>query len=202
MRGSTSLNRRKFLNAIVLFQYVPSISRIYLAWAKINKTKTLFKGSVLVARASFNLFLYILASHVRTQVQLQYVYYFASLCYDMCSRICWSLKDHDLLVSYVQVLGAFWFFFSVQRQTACWHIACDNRIGCNPHFFNCDHGFGNYTFLNDYCPFITPNKTLFDYGIFLEALQSGTVASTTFPRKIMYCFWWGVRNLRFLLHLY
>ncbi|KAF5451088.1 hypothetical protein F2P56_031385, partial [Juglans regia] len=132
------------------------ISRIYLAWTKLNETTTLFRSSVLVVRAAFNMFLYILASHV---------------------------------------LGAFWFFFSVQRQTTCWHVACHNQIGCNPHFFNCDHGFGNYTFLNEYCPVKTPNKTLFDFGIFLEALQSGTVVSTTFTRKILYCFWWGVRNL-------
>nr|POE80363.1 cyclic nucleotide-gated ion channel 1 [Quercus suber] len=40
-----------------------------------------------------------------------------------------------------------------------------------------------------------PNTTLFDFGIFLDALQSGTVASKDFPRKFAYRFWWGLRNL-------
>ncbi|KAL1344320.1 hypothetical protein AAHE18_08G038200 [Arachis hypogaea] len=40
-----------------------------------------------------------------------------------------------------------------------------------------------------------PNTTLFDFGIFLDALQSGVVASEDFPQKFFYCFWWGLQNL-------
>ncbi|MED6144313.1 Cyclic nucleotide-gated ion channel 1 [Stylosanthes scabra] len=41
----------------------------------------------------------------------------------------------------------------------------------------------------------SPNTTLFDFGIFLDALQSGVVASEDFPQKFFYCFWWGLQNL-------
>ncbi|KAG7981344.1 hypothetical protein I3843_05G229200 [Carya illinoinensis] len=94
------------------------------------------------------------------------------------------------------ILGGFWYFFSIERETACWHLACENHIECNRSSFDCkDRSVGNYTFLNDYCPIQTPNTTAFDFGIFQGALQSGTVASMDFPRKILYCFWWGLRNL-------
>ncbi|KAG2709683.1 hypothetical protein I3760_05G252600 [Carya illinoinensis] len=94
------------------------------------------------------------------------------------------------------ILGGFWYFFSIERVTACWHLACENHIECNRSSFDCkDRSVGNYTFLNDYCPIQTPNTTAFDFGIFHGALQSGTVASKDFPRKILYCFWWGLRHL-------
>ncbi|KAB1205049.1 Cyclic nucleotide-gated ion channel 1 [Morella rubra] len=96
-----------------------------------------------------------------------------------------------------QVLGAFWYFFSIERQTSCWYLACEKHDGCKlPSSFSCDdRGFGNDTFLNDDCPVQTPNNTLFDFGIFLEALQSDTVSSMDFLPKILFCFWWGLRNL-------
>ncbi|MBA0709109.1 hypothetical protein Golax_024173 [Gossypium laxum] len=50
-------------------------------------------------------------------------------------------------------------------------------------------------FLNQSCPIQTPNTTLFNFGIFLNALQSGVVESENFPEKFFYCFWWGLQNL-------
>ncbi|XP_059450223.1 cyclic nucleotide-gated ion channel 1-like [Corylus avellana] len=93
------------------------------------------------------------------------------------------------------VLGAFWYFFSIERETACWHIACENHIGCMPSSFKCGRNLGNYSFLDDDCPVQTSSTTLVDFGIFLEALQSGTVSSTNILSKIVHCFWWGLRNL-------
>ena len=49
---------------------------------------------------------------------------------------------------------------------------------------------------NDFCPINPPNATVFDFGIFLGALQSGITASTDFPKKILLCFGWSLRNLR------
>ncbi|KAG2700671.1 hypothetical protein I3760_06G009100 [Carya illinoinensis] len=120
---------RKFLNAVVLLQYVPRLFRIYRLW-KI-------------------------------------------------------------------VLGAFWYFVSIQRETTCWQLACKNHIGCSKTSpsFNCGDGFGNYTFLNDSCSVEMPKTSLFDFGIFQEARQSGILASKDFFQKTMYCFWWGLRNL-------
>uniref|UniRef100_A0A7N2RAF5 Cyclic nucleotide-binding domain-containing protein n=1 Tax=Quercus lobata TaxID=97700 RepID=A0A7N2RAF5_QUELO len=156
MRGSGFLNKRKFLNAVVLFQYVPRVLRIYLSWRKLISTDNNLSRIVWV-KAAFNFFLYILASHV---------------------------------------LGAFWYFFSIERETACWHIACRNHIGCNQSSFNCRYSVGNQTFLNDYCSVETPNAaTPFNFGIFIDAIKSGTVASNDIPKKFAYCFWWGLRNL-------
>lgn len=53
------------------------------------------------------------------------------------------------------------------------------------------------TFLNTSCPIKTPNTTRFDFGIFLNALDSGVVESMDFPQKFFYCFWWGLQNLRY-----
>ncbi|KAF3955106.1 hypothetical protein CMV_019639 [Castanea mollissima] len=95
------------------------------------------------------------------------------------------------------VLGAFWYFFSAQRLAACWHIACQNHNGCVQlqSSFNCDHSFGNLSFISDICPINPPNSTTFDFGIFGESLQSGTLESEDFPQKLFFSFWWGMRNL-------
>ncbi|KAB1205060.1 Cyclic nucleotide-gated ion channel 1 [Morella rubra] len=94
--------------------------------------------------------------------------------------------------------GCLWYFFSIEREMGCWYFVCRKDDGCKlPSSFSCaDHGFANYTLLlNDNCPVQTPNTTLFDFGIFLHALQSDTVSSTDFLQKIMFCFWWGLKNL-------
>ncbi|GMY07418.1 cyclic nucleotide-gated ion channel 1-like, partial [Fagus crenata] len=155
MRGSKSLDTRKWLNAVVLFQYVPRVLRIYLSWNDLMRSASKVARAVWV-KAAFNFFLYIIASHV---------------------------------------MGAFWYFFSIQREIACWHMACKNHNGCVQKSFSCANGVGSYAFLDDVCPINTPNSTLFDFGIFLEALQSKVVKSTNFQQKFFYCFWWGLRNL-------
>lgn len=94
------------------------------------------------------------------------------------------------------VLGAIWYFFAIQRETACWVYACQGENGCEPSTFDCDNKvFRNITRLNYLCPKNPPNATLFDYGIFLDALQSGMLESTDFPQKLLQCFWWGLQNL-------
>ncbi|XP_041015015.1 cyclic nucleotide-gated ion channel 1-like [Juglans microcarpa x Juglans regia] len=188
MRGSKFRHGRKFLNAVVLLQYVPRLFRIYRLWKIVNQTIILPKSSTtstsvkavnaeiyknmmmiqpkgfVVMKAGFNLFLYLVASHV---------------------------------------LGAFWYFFSIERETTCWHVACKNDTGCSKTSFNCG-GSSNNTSLNDYCSIEKKiNTTLsFDYGIFKEARQSGILESKDFPRKTMFCFWWGLRNLRFVPDTY
>ncbi|KAG7973663.1 hypothetical protein I3843_06G008400 [Carya illinoinensis] len=186
MRDYKSRYGRKFLNAVVLLQYVPRLFRIYRLWKIVNETilkkeiaessknEIPTKGSstnevnaesvkkilkrFIVMKAGFNLLLYLVASNV---------------------------------------LGAFWYFVSIQRETTCWQLACKNDIGCSKTSpsFNCGDGFGNYTFLNDSCSVETPKTTLFDFGIFQEARQSSILASKDFFQKTMYCFWWGLRNL-------
>ncbi|KAG6670953.1 hypothetical protein I3843_Q025800 [Carya illinoinensis] len=162
---------RRFLNAVVLLQYVPRIFRIYRLWKIVNETIILPKSSVneesnknmkglIVMKAGFNLFLYLVAGHV---------------------------------------LGAFWYFFSIERETTCWQLACRrNDTNCSKTSFSCDGGIDN-NILNTFCSIEKvekPNITLVDFGIFQEARESGTLlASRDFPEKAVFCFWWALRNL-------
>ncbi|KAL6270114.1 hypothetical protein ACE6H2_027025 [Prunus campanulata] len=96
------------------------------------------------------------------------------------------------------VFGAFWYFLAIQRETACWQNACRNNNECEPTTFYCNGGTSrNVTFLDDLCS-INPhnaNATSFDFGMFVEAVQSGVLESTNLPKKFFHCFWWGLRNL-------
>ncbi|KAK0596430.1 hypothetical protein LWI29_015614 [Acer saccharum] len=152
MAGSRSLNTKELLKFVVIFQYIPRFIRIHPLYKEVTKTSGILTETAW-AGAAFNLFLYMLASHV---------------------------------------LGAFWYLFSIERETVCWRQACVGRPEC---FLYCERGGSDNTFLSDSCPVQTPNTTLFDFGIFLDALQSGVVESTYFPTKFFYCFWWGLQNL-------
>ncbi|XP_059445397.1 LOW QUALITY PROTEIN: cyclic nucleotide-gated ion channel 1 [Corylus avellana] len=161
LRGSKSLNTKNLLKFVVFFQYVPRFLRIYPLYKEVTRTSGILTQTAW-AGAAFNLFLYMLASHV---------------------------------------LGAFWYLFSIERETTCWQNACgNNTAACTPGSLFCDSKAvgdmkGVDIFLNSSCPVQTPNTTLFDFGIFLDALDSGVVESTDFPQKLFYCFWWGLRNL-------
>ncbi|KAL5796026.1 hypothetical protein ACOSQ2_000846 [Xanthoceras sorbifolium] len=102
------------------------------------------------------------------------------------------------------IIGAFWFLFSVERQDSCWR----NEL-TKPGYESYDFKYlycgedrpssSNFSFLNASCPLISPdqisNSTVFNFGIFIDALQSGVVEQRDFPQKFFYCFWWGLRNL-------
>ncbi|KAG5050376.1 hypothetical protein JHK85_011479 [Glycine max] len=97
-----------------------------------------------------------------------------------------------------QVIGAFWYLFSIERETTCWQDVCRRNSTCNTAAMYCDNHqvLGTMSaFLNASCPIQVQNTTLFNFGIFLDALQSGVVESRDFPQKFFYCFWWGLRNL-------
>ncbi|KAL6127559.1 hypothetical protein ACLB2K_070924 [Fragaria x ananassa] len=103
-----------------------------------------------------------------------------------------------------QVLGAFWYFLSIQREESCWHKACKEHpdtIGCALTYYICDDRPkipAYVTFLDEKCPSVSSsNTTEFNFGIFLNALESGSTYSnsTDFSKKFFYSFWWGLRNL-------
>ncbi|KAM5587186.1 cyclic nucleotide-gated ion channel 1 [Rosa sericea] len=125
------------------------------------------------------------------------------------SQIFLSIKKVDVMVGkwvkgsfyfllYIiasHVLAAFWYFFSIQRETSCWNQACRTIAGCMPKY-DCGHSFSlNSTLINKLCPIDNPNATLFNFGMFLDILQSGNTGSTNFSTKFFYSFWWGLRNL-------
>ncbi|XP_061999620.1 cyclic nucleotide-gated ion channel 1-like [Rosa rugosa] len=91
-----------------------------------------------------------------------------------------GLFNFFLYIFASHVLGAFWYFFSIQRETSCWHRSCEDMVRL-------------ITSLNVSCPINTTGP--FDFGIFLDSLMSNNTASTNFPQKLCYSFWWGLRNL-------
>lgn len=159
MQGSKSLNTKNLLKFVVFFQYIPRMLRIYPLYKEVTRTSGILTETAW-AGAAFNLFLYMLASHV---------------------------------------FGAFWYLFSIERETTCWRQACGNitaPLNCARSSFYCQDESHPVAYLNSRCPIQESNNTSpYDFGIFLPALQSGVVNSTDFPQKFFYCFWWGLQNL-------
>ncbi|WVY90127.1 hypothetical protein V8G54_035641, partial [Vigna mungo] len=160
MSGFKSLNTKNLLKFVVFFQYVPRLLRIIPLYREVTRASGILTETAW-AGAAFNLFLYMLASHVA---------------------------------------GAFWYLFSIERETTCWQEACrSNTTVCNKADMYCNDYWGGLskisTFLNTSCPIQNEDKNLFDFGMFLDALQSGVVESRDFPQKFFYCFWWGLKNL-------
>ncbi|XP_004308803.1 PREDICTED: uncharacterized protein LOC101301917 [Fragaria vesca subsp. vesca] len=96
-----------------------------------------------------------------------------------------------------QIIGAFWYFFAVQRVTTCWQYGCRIENGCDPNNLDCrdHHALRNIAFLDEACSMHSPNKKFFDFGIYLSILQLGILASTNYSEKLSNCFWWGLQNL-------
>ncbi|TQD84515.1 hypothetical protein C1H46_029950 [Malus baccata] len=99
------------------------------------------------------------------------------------------------------ITGAFWYFYSIQREISCWHSACMHHPttpACMSTYL-CDGATTttsrNISFLGEKCPTNPTNATLFDFGMFSSALESGTTRSMNIPPKIIYSIWWALRNL-------
>ncbi|XP_068318420.1 cyclic nucleotide-gated ion channel 1-like [Pyrus communis] len=162
MTGSRSLNGMKFLNSLILLQYVARAYPIFKFCKNYNKSTRELSNNIAMRKKIWipgllNFIMYILASHV---------------------------------------LGAFWYFFSIQREIDCWISTCRSENGCDLSTLQCDNTrFRNITLLHDLCPTNPPNPVVFDFGIFLNTLQSGIVGTTDFSQKFLMCFSWGLRNL-------
>ncbi|KAK2983668.1 hypothetical protein RJ640_023202, partial [Escallonia rubra] len=63
MGGSKSLNTKNLLKFVVFFQYVPRVLRVYPLYKEVTRTSGILTETAW-AGAAFNLFLYMLASHV------------------------------------------------------------------------------------------------------------------------------------------
>ncbi|KAK9147285.1 hypothetical protein Scep_006042 [Stephania cephalantha] len=157
MRGSAALNTKNLLRLIVILQYFPRIIRIYPLSKEVTRTSGIITETAW-AGAAFNLFLFMLASHI---------------------------------------FGGLWYLFSIERNDACWRKACGNTTGCITSTLYCGDGSktGGNPFLNVTCPYKESDNGSFDFGIYLDALQSGVVQSRDFPQKLLFCFWWGLRSL-------
>lgn len=183
-----SLVTKDLLKIVIFAQYVPRLFRIYPLYKEVTRTSGLFTETAW-AGAAFNLFLYMLASHVSF-----------SFSTSLFEQIRSNLKGIPNLLC--QVLGAFWYLFAIERKDRCWRKAC-RANGCNLDDLYCGGDVsGDTSFLNTSCPLLQPNEIKspsdFDFGIALDALQSGVAEHRDFIKKFFYCFWWGLRNLRFL----
>ncbi|KAI3818509.1 hypothetical protein L1987_12318 [Smallanthus sonchifolius] len=97
------------------------------------------------------------------------------------------------------VVGALWYLFAIESELRCWHIAC-KKHNCHSQYLYCGKGrVGDYGFLNTSCPLLERNEikdsTNFDFGIFLDALQTRVLETRDFRQKILYCSWWGLQSL-------
>nr|XP_011470271.1 PREDICTED: cyclic nucleotide-gated ion channel 1-like [Fragaria vesca subsp. vesca] len=154
LNNSRVFHATQSLYFIVIFQYVLRVLRICSLLKEAARSSGILSETAW-AKAAFNLFLYMLASHV---------------------------------------VGAIWYFFSIERKTSCWRKSCKMHAIAHCSLY-CDDSFGASTFLNDSCSPKTPNSTFFDFGIYFGALEYGVIESTDFLAKISYCFWWGLQNL-------
>ncbi|KAL6127558.1 hypothetical protein ACLB2K_070923 [Fragaria x ananassa] len=107
-----------------------------------------------------------------------------------------GLFNFFLYIFASHVLGAFWYFFSIQRETSCWYRKCGDN--CISNFYCDDYKNSTdmvtlVTQLNASCPITADGP--FDFGIFLDSLKSNNTVSTDFSQKLCYSFWWGLRNL-------
>lgn len=105
----------------------------------------------------------------------------------------------------LQLFGALWYRLAVQRQIDCWKRHCDILLGphCHSkrsHDFYCEDRspiIGNLSKWDELCPVKEADPEVFDFGIYLYALQSNVTGSTNVARRMSQSFWWALRNLRF-----
>ncbi|KAL2251824.1 UNVERIFIED_CONTAM: Cyclic nucleotide-gated ion channel 1 [Sesamum indicum] len=113
----------------------------------------------------------------------------------------WAGAAFNLLLYMLasHVFGSFWYLIAIERKDRCWRNACRDHNGCNLNDLYCGEDRGDTSFLNSSCPLLEPNEIKspadFDFGIFLDVLQSHVAEHRDFSKKISYCFWWGLRNL-------
>lgn len=111
----------------------------------------------------------------------------------------------------LQVIGATWYLWALERQYDCWRMECIKEMNsrfsrCRPIFLDCSsldwpdrQRWLNATSAIQRCDALTDSNHQ-RFGIFAAAFTN-EVASARFIEKYFYCLWWGLRNLRFELLL-
>ncbi|KAM1030412.1 hypothetical protein TB1_033627 [Malus domestica] len=103
-----------------------------------------------------------------------------------------------------QVTGAAWYLLAVERYDGCWRGACRNSGKCRIEYLYCGidanaPGFKEWQkirvdLLKKSCTAEGENPP-FNFGIFAEAISSDVIASAEFMSKLLFCLWWGLKNL-------
>ncbi|CAB4318636.1 unnamed protein product [Prunus armeniaca] len=155
--------------------------------------------------------LYVLFLPAQYTLRIHHTYKLLKRCTDIETKIGrWlnAILDFLPFILAAHLYGALWYRLSLQREVDCWGHAChDKRVGCDlpqtGYDFYCDTEIYfpnlhlNITHIKASCPINPPDATIFDFGIFLYALQSNMTRSTSIPRNMLQSFWWGLRNLRY-----
>ena len=108
----------------------------------------------------------------------------------------------------VQVIGASWYLLAIERQYSCWNEECAKEENltypCNRVYFDCDHvdepgrdEWLKQTKVLSNCSTGT-SPLNFTFGMYGPAFTEG-VTSATFFEKYFFCFWFGLKSLRYLL---
>ncbi|XP_015572556.2 probable cyclic nucleotide-gated ion channel 14 [Ricinus communis] len=120
------------------------------------------------------------------------------------TKTAWAGAAYNLLLYMLasHVLGASWYLLSIERQATCWKYACRHEISpvnCSLSYLDCGtlskderRLWENSTQVFNSCD--PKNSTIFDYGIFANAVTQ-KVVSSDFLEKYFYCLWWGLQNL-------
>ncbi|XP_050387400.1 cyclic nucleotide-gated ion channel 1-like [Argentina anserina] len=89
------------------------------------------------------------------------------------------------------ILGASWFFFSIQREMICWQQHCVKHNTCGKYVECKDNSSRNVKELAELCPMNPKDSTVFDFGIFTNPLGTSRRTEIKFWTKFSYSFWWG-----------
>ncbi|CAN6563812.1 unnamed protein product [Malus baccata var. baccata] len=119
---------------------------------------------------------------------------------------CETLIINYIVVFVLQLYGSLWYFFAVDRKIICWQdYICKHGQICDYHIYSFYCGPTSQTYngrinipslkLSCSCSEETPCNRTSKYGIYVSALQSNLSTSKYLPRKMLQCFWWGLRNL-------
>ncbi|KAJ4824370.1 putative cyclic nucleotide-gated ion channel 14 [Turnera subulata] len=120
------------------------------------------------------------------------------------TKTAWAGAAYNLLLYMLasHVLGASWYLLSIERHATCWKSVCRHEltpVQCDFSFLDCgtlDHAdrkrWENSTLVFGSCD--PDNSTVFEYGIFANAVTQNVVSSE-FLEKYFYCLWWGLQNL-------
>ncbi|XP_027908113.1 putative cyclic nucleotide-gated ion channel 13 isoform X1 [Vigna unguiculata] len=159
---------KDLLKYTVIAQYVPRLLRIYPLFKEVTSTSGILTETAW-AGAVYNLFLYMLASHV-----VGAFWYLFSV----ESRVrCWRRRLKNTTISYHES-----------------YLSCRSKNSNIQSFPNIQSLLVQSCPITDLDKIV--DLDAFNFGIFIEALKYRVVESTTdFHHKFFYCFWWGLRSV-------
>ncbi|XP_073116524.1 cyclic nucleotide-gated ion channel 1 isoform X2 [Elaeis guineensis] len=153
------------------------------------------QGSALLNAKNVLMFI-VICQYVPRLVRIIPLYLEVTRSAGIITETAWAGAAFNLLLYMLasHVFGALWYLLAIERQDTCWRHAC-SKNKCTPDSLYCggEHK-GNNDFLSVACPLNDSSSDVFDFGIYLLALQN-IVQSRNFLEKLFYCFWWGLQTL-------